>query len=298
VITAGSGNGNKAYGKSLVAVVTMLAVLDLMPTEDVLPWRIFAADALVVGVAALFGFWVSRRLASRVKGVTGQWFLRHAWVGLAAIMLCLRGFYGPPIRLLLTATYDRCGQRLADRLARSPEARAWTALHTIEWLVMGVPESQIPRFLYRDLLRIAEAGIPRLDDKHLLSRMEAIAQGYANSEKNGCGTQGWNFLDVLWRINPQARNLWFNMIFDGIVAEVVESPPVREVGEEARAEILAMLAPARLLPILVGQNESLRQRRCREIENLYSMASALKGAPRVLAARLLAVEPIGEIGDR
>ena len=275
----------------------MLAVLDLIPTEEVLPWRILAADTLVVGVVALLGYWVCRRLASRTKIGTGRRVLRHAWVGLAAGMLFLRGIYGPPIRLLLTAAHDRCGQRLADRLARSPEARAWTALHTIEWLVKGVPESKIPRFLNRDILRIGEAGIQRLDDKHLLFRMEAIAQGYANSEKNGCGAQAWNFLDVLWRLNPQAREVWFNMIFDGIVAEILESPPIREVSEEERAEILALLAPARLQPILVDHHESNRQRRCREVETLYSTASALKGAPRVLAARLLAVEPIGEIGN-
>jgi hypothetical protein len=270
----------------------------MIPTDKVLPWRIVLADVLVVGVVALFGFWVCRWLASRTKVVAGRWVLRHAWVGLAASMLLLRGFYGPPIRLLLTAEYDRCKQRLSDRLDRSPEARAWTALHTIEWLVMGVPESQIPRFLYRDLLKIGEAGIQRLDDEHLLFRMEAIAQGYASSEKNGCGAPGWNFLDVLWRTNPRARDLWFDMIFHAIVAEILDSPQVGEVGKEERAEILAMLAPARLLPILVGHHESHRQRRCREIENLYSMASALKGAPRVVAARLLAIEPIGEIGDR
>jgi hypothetical protein len=199
--------------------------------------------------------------------------------------------------MLLTAKYDRCRQRLADRLATSPEARAWTALHTIELLVKGVPESEIPRFLHSDLLRIGEDGIQRMDDKHLLFRMEAIAQGFANSEKNGCASPFWNFLDVLWRVNPQARDAWFDMLFNATIAEILERPSVREVDEDERAEILAMLRPARLSRVLVGQYESHRQIRCTEVEHLYSMASALKGAPRVVAARLLAVEPIGGIGD-
>ena len=288
---------DKAYGKSRDSVVTMVTVLHLAPTEEVLPWRIVAADVLVVGVVALLGFWIFGWLASRTKVRRGRWVLRHAWVGLAASMLLLRGFYGPPIRLLLTAKYDRCRQRLADRLESSPEARAWTALHTIEWLVKGVPESKIPSFLYRDLLRLGEDGMQRLDDNHLLFRMEALAQGFANAGKNGCGSDGWNFLDVLWRVNPQARDAWFDMLFEAIVAEILESPSVREVGEEERMEILTTLGPARLSRILVDQHESHRQIRCTEIEHLYSMASALKGAPRVVAARLLAVDPIGGIGD-
>ena len=275
----------------------MPPVLDLIPTEEVLPWRIVAADVLVVGVVALFGFWFCRWLALRPKVRAGRWFVRYAWVGLAASMLFLRGFYGPPIRMLLTAKYDRCRQRLADRLATSPEARAWTALHTIELLLKGVPESEIPRFLHGDLLRLGEDGIQRLDDEHLLFRMEAIAQGFANPEKNGCASPFWNFLDVLWRVNPTAREAWFDMLFDATIAEIVESPSVREVGEDERAEIMATLRPARLSRVLVGQYESHRQIRCTEVEHLYSMASALQGAPRVVAARILAVEPIGRIGD-
>jgi hypothetical protein len=199
--------------------------------------------------------------------------------------------------MLLTAKYDRCRQRLADRLASSPEARAWKALHTLEWLVKGVPESEIPKLLYRDLLRLGEDGTRRLGDAHLLFRMEAIAQGFANSEKSGCGSDGWSFLDVLWRVSPQARDAWFDMIFDAIVAEILERPSVREVNEEERANILAALGPARLQPILVGRDESPRQLRCREIENIYAMASAWKGDWRVAAARLLAVDPIGGFGD-
>ena len=275
----------------------MPTVLDLIPTEEGLPWRIVAADVLVVGVVALFGFWVCGWLASRPKVRTGRRFVRHAWVGLAASMLLLRGIYGPPIRLLLTPEYDRCRQRLADRLAISPEARAWTALHTIELLVKGVPESEIPRFLHGDLLRLGEDGIQRLDDKHLLFRMETIAQGFANSEKNGCASPFWNFLDVLWRVNPQARDAWFDMLFDATIAEILESPSAREVGEDERAEILATLRPARLSRVLVGEYGSHRQIRCTEVEHLYSMASALKGSSRLAAARLLAVEPMGEIGD-
>ena len=277
----------------------MVTVLDLIPTEEVLPWRIVAADVLMVGVVALFGFWGFGWLASQRKVGTGwrQWFLRHAWVGLAASVLLLRGYYGPPIRMLLTAKYDRCRQRLSDRLASAPEVRAWTALHTIELLVKGVPESEIPRFLHSDLLRLGGDGIQRLDDAQLMFRMEAIAQGFANSEKNGCASPGWNFLDVLWRVNPQARDAWFDMLFDAMIAEILESPSVREVGEGERAEILATLRPARLSSVLVGQYRSQRQIRCTEVEHLYSMASAMQGAPRVVAARLLAVEPIGEIGD-
>ena len=274
-------------------------MLDLFPTEEVLPWRIVAADVLVVGVVALLGFWIFGRLAARPKVGKGRrkWVLRHAWVGLATSVLFLRGFYGPPIRMLLTPKHDRCLQRLTDRLASSPEARAWKALHTIERLVKGVPEAKIPGLLHRDLLRLAEDGIQRLNDEHLLFRMEAIAQAFANAENNGCGSNGWNFLDVLWRVNPQARDLWFDMIFDAIVAEILESPPVREMNEDERAEILTTLAPARLQPILAPQDESHRQIRCHEIEYLYAMASALTGARRVAAARLLAVDPIGGIGD-
>ena len=275
----------------------MVTVLDLIPREEVLPWRIVAADVLVVGMVALFGFWVVGWLASRPKVGRGRWVLRYAWIGLAASVLFLRGFYGPPIRLLLTAKYDRCRQRLADRLASSPEARAWKALHTIEWLVKGMPEAEIPRFLYRDLLRLGEDGIQRLDDAHLMFRMEAIAQGFTNSEKNGCGSQGWNFLDVLWRVNPQARDVWFDMIFDAIIAEILENPPAREVNEEERAEILVALGPSRLPRILADHPESRRQKRCSEVEDLYSAASALKGARRMAAARLLVVDPIGRIGD-
>jgi len=212
-------------------------------------------------------------------------------------VLFLRGFYGPPIRLLLTAEHDRCRQRLVDRLDRSPAARAWKALHTIEWLVKGVPESEIPRFLYGDLVRLGEDGMRRLDDARLLFRLDAIAQGFANAEKNGCGSDGWRFLDVLWRVNPHARDVWFDMLFDAIVAEILEEPAVREVSEEDRAEILATLRPARLQRVLDGHDESPRQLLCREVESLYAIASALQGARRVAAARLLAVEPIGGIGD-
>jgi len=277
----------------------METVLGLIPTEEVLPWRIVAADVLVVGVVALVGFWGFGRLALRLKLGTGvrRGILRHAWVGLAASMLFLRGYYGPPIRLLLTAKYDRCRQRLADRLANSPEVRAWTALHTIEGLVKGVPESEMPRFLHRELLRLGDDGVQRLDDERLLFRMDAIAQGFANSEKNGCASPGWNFLDVLWRVNPQAREAWFDMLFEAIVAEILDEPSVREVSEEERAEILSTLGRARLSRVLVDQQESHRQIRCTEVEHLYSMASALQGAARVTAARLLAVEPIGDIGE-
>jgi hypothetical protein len=282
----------------------MVPVLSLAPTEDVLPWRIVAADVLVVGVVACLGYLGTRWLVSRLKVGTGrgqwilrQWILRYAWVGLAASVLFLRESYGPPIRLLLTAKSERCRQRLADRLDSSPAARAWKALHTIEWLVKGVPESEIPRFLYGDLMRIGEDGIRRLDDARLLFRMDAIAQGFADAEKNGCGADGWHFLDALWRLNPQAREVWFDMLFDAIVAEILERPAVREVSEEDRAEILAALRPARLQRILDGHDESPRQLLCREVESLYTLASTLKGARRVAAARLLAVEPIGGIGD-
>jgi hypothetical protein len=272
-------------------------VLDLFPTEEVLPWRLVAADLFVFGAVALLGFWGFRWLVSRRKVGKGRRLLRHAWVGLAVGVLLLRGFYGPPIRLLLTAEHDRCQQRLADRLASSPAARAWKALHTIEWLVKAVPESEIPRFLNRDLFMLGEDGMRRLDDRHLLFRMDAIAQGFANAEKNGCGLEGWNFLDALWRLNPHAREAWFDMLFDAIVAEILERPALREVGEEERAEVLATLRPARLQRVLGGEDESPRQLLCREVESLYTMASALKGAQRVAAARLLAVEPIGGIGD-
>ena len=274
-------------------------MLSLAPTEDVLPWRIVAADVLVVGVVACLGYLATRWLASRLKGGKGprQWILRHAWVGLAASMLLLREFYGPPIRLLLTAESERCRQRLVDRLDSSPAARAWKALHTIEWLVKGVPQAEIPRFLYGDLMKLGEDGIRRLDDARLLFRMDAIAQGFAQAEKNGCGSDGWRFLDVLWRVNPRAREVWFDMLFDAIVAEILERPAVREVSEEERAEILATLRPARLQRVIVGHDESPRQLLCREVESLYTLASTLKGARRVAAARLLAVEPIGGIGD-
>lgn len=272
-------------------------MLSLFPTEEVLPWRLVAADVLAVGVVACLGHVVFRWLASRLKVGAGRWFLRHAWVVFAASVLFLRGFYGPPIRLLLTAEHDRCLQRLADRLDSSPAARAWKALHTIEWLVKGVPESDVPRFLHDDLMRLGEDGVRRLDDARLLFRMDAIAQGFANAEKNGCGSDGWRFLDVLWRVNPHARDVWFDMLFDAIIAEILESPAVPEVGEEDRAGILATLRPARLQRVLDGHDESPRQLLCREVEAVYALATTLKGAPRVAAARLLALEPIGGIGD-
>ena len=291
-------------GGEIVSIISgrafsIVIVLDLLPREEVLPWRIVAADVLVVGVVALLGFWGSNWLLSRRKVGTGRWFwfLRHTWVGFAASVLLLREFYGPPIRMLLTAEYDRGRQRLADRLDRSPAARAWKALHTIEWLVKGVPESNIPKFLTGDLLRLGEDGIRRLPDQKLMFRMDAIAQGFANAEKNGCGSAGWSFLDALWRVNPQARDAWFDMLFDAIIAETLERPAVREVDEEDRAEILATLRPARLQHVLVGHDESPRQLLCREVESLYATASTLKGARRVAVARLLAVEPIGGIGD-
>jgi len=274
-------------------------VLDLFPTEEVLPWRIVMADVLVVGLVALAGFWFSRQLSARLKAKTAgrRWLLRHAWVSLAAGVLFLRGFYGPPIRLLLTAEYDRCRQRLVDRLATSPAARAWTALHTIEWLVRGVPEAEVPNFLYRDQWRLGEAGFQRLDDQRLVFRLETIAQGFANPEQSGCGTDGWNFLDVLWRVNPRAREVWFDMTFDAIVAEILEQPAVREVGEEERVEILTTLATARLQRLVTGTGESPRLARCREVERLYAMACELKGHQRVVAARLLAVDAIGAIDN-
>jgi hypothetical protein len=127
--------------------------------------------------------------------------------------------------------------------------------------------------------------------------MDAIAQGFANAERNGCGSDGWHFLDVLWRANPRAREAWFDMLFDAILAEILEKPAVREVSEEDRAEILATLRPARLQRVLVGHDETPRQLLCREVESVYAIASTLQGARRVAAARLLAVEPIGGIGD-
>ncbi len=263
-----------------------------------MPWRFVAADVLVVGLVALLSFWGFRWMASRwrVRNGPRKWILRYAWIALAASVLLLRGLYGPPIRLLLTAKYDRCGQRLADRLASSPEARAWKALHTIEWLLKGVPETKIPKFLARDLLALGEDGMQRLGDRPLLLRMEAIAQGFANSEKNGCASDGWSFLDVLWRVNPQARDGWFDMLFDAITAEITERPPMQDGSERERAEILATLSSARRQPGF-GDGESPRQLRCREIEHLYTTAIALKGARRVAAARLLAKEPLGRIGD-
>jgi hypothetical protein len=273
-------------------------VLDLFPTEEVLPWRIVAADVLVVGVAALLGFWAFRWMASRWKVKEGhrKWILRYAWIALASSVLVLRGLYVPPIRLLLTAKYDRCKQRLADRLASSPEARAWKALHTIEWLLKGVPETKIQKFLARDLLALGEDGMQRLGDKHLVFRMEAIAQGFAHSETNGCDSDGWSFLDVLWRVNPQARDVWFDMIFDAITAEIIERPPVQDLSEKERAEILVTLSSARRQPTF-GGDESPRQLRCREVEQLYAAAIAMQGDRRVEAARLLAKEPLGRIGD-
>jgi hypothetical protein len=90
---------------------------------------------------------------------------------------------------------------------------------------------------------------------------------------------------------------WFDMTFDAIVAEILERPAVREVGEEERMEILTTLATARLQRVLAGPDESPRLARCREIESLYAMARDLTGHQRVAAARLLAVDAIGAIGD-
>lgn len=272
-------------------------MLTLAPTEDALPWRDLAADVLVVGVVACLGYLGCRWLASRLKGGKHTWILRYAWVGLAACALLLRGYYVPPIRLLLTAGSERPQQRLADRLDDSPAVQAWKALHMIEWLVKGVPENEIPRFLHGDLMMLAEEGVRRLNDARLLFRMDAIAQGFANAEKNGCGSDGWRFLDALRRVNPQAREVWFDMLFEAIVAEILERPAVREVSEEDRAEILTALRPARLQRVLVGEDVTPRRLLCREVESLYAIASTLKGGQRVAAARLLAVEPIGAIGD-
>ena len=98
-------------------------------------------------------------------------------------------------------------------------------------------------------------------------------------------------------MNPRAREVWFDMTFDAIVAEILEQPAVREVGEEERVEILTTLATARLQRLVTGTGESPRLARCREVERLYAMACELKGHQRVVAARLLAVDAIGAIDN-
>src|SRR5436190_20946267 len=102
-------------------------MFDLIPPEELVPWRLPVADLLVGAVAAVIAFQILGRFTPRrtANVLVGGRLVRacFALVFAGSVVLLGRGLYGPPIRLLLTAPKDRSAQPFADRLRRSRDLR-------------------------------------------------------------------------------------------------------------------------------------------------------------------------------
>ena len=289
-------------------------MLDLLPPEDWVPWRLIAADVLVGGAVAFVGYRIFRSIAARpeASSPTRRWFVRRAWTGLVVGALLCRGFYGPPIRLLLTAKCDRPAQRFADQFASSPEIRAWQARRTTELKAQGESEEMIPRTLAYERSELVRNGFPRLDDARLALRTDLLARALATADRRTCawiltGTAR-DIENALGRLTPPARGAWFDLAFDATLAEIHGDPPPVNLGDDEKRATLADLRATRLWKGLRAlqmtrpseSQSSWQLQRCEREQLLYSTVSAWRGPRRAAADRLLAsldADLTGELGD-
>jgi hypothetical protein len=279
-------------------------------SEDLVPWRLFAADVLMGGTAALLGYWVFHWLAARSRTNAGgaQRFVRHAWIILVVGVLLSRHLYGPPLRLLLTSKRDRPAQRFADRVARSAEIRAWYERRTAELRAGGESEEMVPRTLGYERSELVRNGLQRLGDAQLRLRTDLLAQAFANVEQYWpCATilvGGERAIpDVLARFQPAAGDAWFDLIYDAMIAEVRASPPQRRLTDEQKTVVLADIGssarPRRHLfdraPRESGSGDMLE--RCARERQLYATVNAWEGPRRAAADLLLTTADSFVVGD-
>ena len=289
-------------------------MLDFLPTEPFIPWRILAADVIVGLTVALLGRRICRWLAARTgAGPTGRgWIIRQAWVGLVGGVLLCRGFYGPPVRMLLTAPHNRPAQRFADRLASSRELRAWEVRRTAALRADGETDDTLPKELAYERSELAREGVRRLDDGRLARRTELVARALAPLDSRACESiltgPPIEMENALARLTPPIRGAWFDLIFDATLAEIRGTPPPRQLSDAETAASLTDLRAAQVPPglrampaIPTSESQSAWQlERCARERRLYATVSTWQGPDRATADRVLAsldADLTGELGD-
>jgi hypothetical protein len=289
-------------------------MLDLIPPEELVPWRLPVADLLVGAVAAVIAFQILGRFTRRRSAnvLTGGRRGRACFaLGFAGLVVLLgRGLYGPPIRLLLTAPNDRPAQRFADRVARSPDLRAWYARRSAELRAGGETDEMLPRTLAYERSELRRNGFARLSDAQLKQRTEWLARALARAKGTwACGPILVGGEDdvarVLVSFDRVAGEAWYQLTFDAMVAEARNNPPARSVPPEDRARIVAELAPP---PGRLGLARSsfytptesgshLMRARCDREKDLYERVSRWDGPLRAAADLLLATADSYMTGD-
>lgn len=276
--------------------------LFLLP-EAWFPWRLRAADLLVGTLIAMAGYLIASRLAARWPAhvLVGRRIVRLVSALLLASLVVLAGrrLYGPPIRLALTVPVDRPAQRFADRVARSPEIRAWYARRTAELRANGESEDMLPRTLAYERSELQRNGFARLSDEQLKLRTDLLAGTF--SRFDGSGTRHSLFVGIEGAIpcllpdfNRVASEAWFQLVFAAMVAEVQGTPPSRRVSDQEKRQFLAEVAPARgglVLPDFHTPTESgsgEMRRRCERESGLYKKVSGWDGPRRARADLVLA----------
>lgn len=287
-------------------------MLELLPREDLVAWRLVAAD-LIVGLAvAGASYLVAGRLAAR--GLRSPLVRRRpvraaaAVVYAAAIVLAGRHTYGPLVRLALTAPGDRPVQRFADRVARSPEVRAWYARRTAALRGQGEGDDMVSRLAY-ERAELPRDGFARLDDARLKQRTDLLARAFTHANGRWTCTSILTGDEdevprVLSRVDRAAAEAWYQLIFDAMMAEIRGAPSPWRVTGDQRAAVLAALAPKSgtslpadfLYPPTESGSQILRQR-CDRERWLYTTVAAWTGPRRALADRLLATADALLTGD-
>lgn len=279
-------------------------MLDWLPSEDLVPWRLMAADFLVGVAIVAIAYLVGARLAARPPAsvlVGGRWARLVVACSLAGLVILIgRGAYGPPLRLALTAVGDRPAQRFADRVARSPELRAWYARRTAELRASGESEDMIPRTLSYERSELRRNGFSRLSDAQLKLRTDLLARAFSG------GRGIWRCTSILggdedgvacaMGRDRAASEAWFQLIFQAMVADAQGFPPRRRVSDEGRKLVRADLSPRtgpaglgpafRHTPTESGSNLLLD--RCDRERSLYATVSGWDGPRRAAADLLLA----------
>jgi hypothetical protein len=244
----------------------MLALLDFIPSEQLLPFRLVLADVVVGIVLALVGRQIMQRLAAKtpLSAVSRGRLARYGWLAFALSALPFRGLYGPPLRMLMTASGDRPAQRFADRVETSVEIRAWTA--------------------------------QRMNELRAAGQSDLLARMLADADRRMCvWIMHASALDLeyfgLQRLDVRDRDAWYDLVYQASIAEARGSPPLQRPTEERVAALLRSIGQAVFRDEGPAPRESDRPeqlRLCAREKALYLAVSTWHGPPRYEADRVLA----------
>ena len=294
--------------------VTLKEMLEVLPGEDLVPWRLPAADLLVGTLAVVaFGFLLRRAVRDPANLLVGRRAVRFVAALLFAALVVLAGrrFYGPPIRLLLTAPVDRPTQRFSDRVARSPELRAWYARRAAALRAAGEADDMVPRSLAGERAELIRFGFARLNDAQLKTRTDLLARTLARASDWTCISiltgDETAVPNVLSRFDGAAADTWGQLVLDAMVAQAQGAPPSRRLTRDERRPIVAEL-PGRGAHGINGRSfESFRtptesgsermRDRCDRERRLYAEVSGWDGPRRTQADLLLATADAYLMGD-